>query len=168
MSPTFTVRHATPEDESGVSELLLASYPGLMRTAYDQAVLEPALPLITRANPALLSAGTYYLAVNDDGFAVGCGGWSRERPGSSEVQPEVAHIRHFATRPEWLGRGIGRALYRRCEEDARSSGARRFECQASLNAQGFYAALGFRPVGRIDVRIGPGPMLPSVLMQRAI
>jgi N-acetylglutamate synthase-like GNAT family acetyltransferase len=168
MSPTFTVRRATPEDESGVSELLLASYPGLMRTVYDQAILEAALPLITRANPALLSAGTYYLAVDENGFAVGCGGWSRERPGSSEVALELAHIRHFATRPEWLGRGIGRQLYRRCEEDARSSGVRRFECQASLNAEGFYAALGFRSVGRIEVRIGPGPMLPSVLMERTI
>jgi GNAT superfamily N-acetyltransferase len=168
MSLTFTVRRAMPEDESRVSELLLASYPGLMLTAYDQAILEAALPLITRANPALLSAGTYYLAVNDDDFAVGCGGWSWERPGSSEVKLELAHIRHFSTRPEWLGRGIGRQLYERCEEDARSSGVRRFECQASLNAEGFYAALGFRSVGRIEVRIGPGPMLPSVLMERAI
>ncbi len=168
MPPTFTVRRATPEDESRVSEVLLASYPGLMSTAYDQAILEGVLPLITRANPALLSAGTYYLAANDEGFAVGCGGWSRERPGTSEVTFALAHIRHFAIRPEWLRRGIGRELYERCEEDARSSGARRFECQASLNAEGFYAALGFRSVARIEVRIGPGPLLPSVLMERAI
>lgn len=168
MSPTFTVRRATPRDEPGVSELLLASYPGSMRTAYDQAILEATMPLITRANPALLSSGTYYLAVEDDDLAVGCGGWSRELPGRSETTPELAHIRHFATHPEWLGRGIGRALYRRCEEDARSSGVRRFECQASLNAQGFYAALGFRSVRRIELRIGPGPMLPSILMERQI
>ena len=82
--------------------------------------------------------------------------------------PELAHIRLFATRPEWLGRGIGRQLYGRCEEEARSSGVRRFECQASLNAEGFYAALGFRSVGRIEVRVGPGPLLPSVLMERSI
>ncbi|WP_428339213.1 GNAT family N-acetyltransferase [Mesorhizobium amorphae] len=94
-----------------------------MRTSYDPAVLDAALPLITRANPALLSAGTYYLAVDDIDIAVGGGGWSWERPGSSEVTPGLAHIRHFATRPEWLGRGVGSALYGRCEEDARWSGA---------------------------------------------
>ena len=168
MSPTFTVRRATPEDESRVSEVLLASYPSLMRKAYDQSILEAALPLITRANPALLLAGTYYFAINADGLAVGCGGWSWERPGTSEVTLELAHIRHFATRPEWLRRGIGRKLYGHCEEDARSSGVRRFECQASLNAEGFYAALGFRSVRRVEVRIGRGPLLPSVLMERAI
>ncbi|QND56776.1 GNAT family N-acetyltransferase [Mesorhizobium huakuii] len=168
MSATFTVRRATPQDEAGVSELLLASYPGLMRTAYDQAILEGALPLMTRANPALLSSGTFYLAVNGHDLAVGCGGWSRELPGSSEVTPGLAHIRHFATHPEWLRRGIGRELYRRCAEDGRSSSVRRFECQASLNAEGFYAALGFRTVRRIELRIGPGPMLPSILMERAI
>lgn len=167
MSSTFTVRRATPEDESGLNQLLLASYPGLMRAAYDETILDAALPLITRANPALLSAGTYYLAVNERDFAVGCGGWSWERPGSSEVKDELAHIRHFATHPEWLRRGVGHALYRRCEEDARSSGARRFECHASLNAEPFYSALGFRSMGRIEVRIGPGPMLPCILMERA-
>ncbi|OWK20382.1 hypothetical protein AJ88_30125 [Mesorhizobium amorphae CCBAU 01583] len=46
--------------------------------------------------------------------------------------------------------------------------ARRFECHASLNAEGFYSALGFRSMGRIEVRIGPGPMLPCILMERAI
>ena len=138
-----------------------------MRESHDPAVLDAALPLMTRANPVLLASGTYYLAESDAGLAVGCGGWSRERPGSGEVAPELAHIRHFATHPEWIGRGIERALYARCEQDARAAGIRRFECNASLNGEGFYAALGFAPVRPIELPMG-SVAVPAILMQRSI
>jgi len=164
----FTIRLTTIADESHVAELLRGSYPTLMRASHDPAVLDAALPMMTRANPVLLSSGTYYLAEAGDGLAVGCGGWTRERPGSGEVAPELAHIRHFATHPYWIGHGIGRALYRRCEEQARSAGIRRFECNASLNGEGFYAALGFAPLRRIELPMGPGVMVPAILMQRSI
>ena len=55
---------------------------------------------MTQANATLISARTYYLAVSDNGLVVGCGGWTRERPGSGEVEPALAHIRHFATHIE--------------------------------------------------------------------
>ena len=151
-----------------MSGLLEASYPTLMPPGYDAAVLAAALPLMTRANPALLSSGTYFLAESVDGLTVGCGGWTRERPGSGEVAPDLAHIRHFATHPEWIGRGVGRALYSRCAREARAAGARRLECYASLNAEGFYAALGFKSLERIEVPMGAGATLPSLLMARSI
>jgi GNAT superfamily N-acetyltransferase len=166
-SYAFTVRLTTIEDEARIGELLQASYPTLMCASHDAAVLDAALPFMTRANPVLLSSGTYYLAQNDEGLAVGCGGWSRERPGSGEVAPELAHIRHFATHPAWIGRGVGRALYARCEDDARAAGIRRFECNASLNGEVFYAALGFAPVRPIELAMG-SVMVPAILMQRSI
>ncbi len=168
MPADFTVRVATPEDEFAVSGLLGASYPVLMASSYDEAVLAAALTSMTRANPALLSARTYYVAETEDGLIVGCGGWTRERPGDGQVVPELAHIRHFATHPEWVGRGIGRRLYARCEEEARSIGVRRFECYSSLNAEGFYAAIGFRSIRRIEVPMGADLTFPSVLMKRSI
>ncbi len=126
------------------------------------------LPLIAKANPALLSSGTYYLAESDDSSAVGCGGWTHERPGSGEIENGLAHIRHFATHPGWVGRGIGRALYDGCQAEARASGAKRFECYASFNAEPFYAALGFKRVGPIDVKMPGGLIMPSIVMERAI
>ena len=163
----FVVRVATREDDARVSELLKASYPVLMASSYCEAVLAGALPLMTRANAMLLSAGTYYLAVSDNGSFVGCGGWTRERPGSGEVAPVLAHIRHFATHPDWIGRGIGRAIYVKCECEARSGGVQRFECYSSLNAEGFYATLGFHPIRQIALPMGQVE-LPSILMERLI
>ncbi len=169
MPSDFTVRVATPEDEPRVSELLRSCYPALLPKAYDEAILVMALPMMTRANPALLSSGTYYVAAAQEcGLLVGCGGWTRERPGTGEIEPGLAHIRHFATHPEWLGRGIGRAIYTQSEMDARANGTRRFECYASLNAEGFYEALGFRTLQYIDVAMGPQLKFPSVLMQRPV
>ncbi len=164
----FTVRVAMREDEAAVSALLAASYPVLMRADYDAAILAAALPRITRANPALLSSGSYYLAEIEGGAIVGCGGWTRERPGDGEVVPGLGHIRHFATHPDWVRRGVGCAIYRRCEAAARGAGLRRLQCYASLNGERFYAALGFRAVREIAVPMGRDLRFPSILMERPI
>ncbi len=164
----FSIRVATREDDSAVSELLKASYPVLMKASYDAAVLARALPLMTRANPALLSSGTYYLSETGDGRIAGCGGWTLEQPGSGEVTPGLAHIRHFATHPDLIGRGIGKATYAVCEADARKAGAWQYECYASLNAKGFYQSLGFNEVCQMEVVMGSELRFPSLLMRRVI
>ncbi len=168
MAADFTIRVAAPEDATAASELFAASYPQLMAPAYEPAVLAAALPAMIQANPALLATGTYFVAETGDGVIVGCGGWTREQPQTGEVKPGLGHIRHFGTHHEWVGRGIGRAIYERCEQQARSAGIQRFECCASLNAEGFYAAMGFKAVRRIEVAMPENAMLPAVLMKRPL
>jgi len=168
MKADYQVRVARPQDQVAVGVLLEASYPVLMGDSYDPAALTAALPAMTKANPVLLSSGRYYLAETGDGLAVGCGGWSRERPGKGDVEPGLAHLRHFATRPDWTGRGVGRAIYALCESAAQAESVTRFECFSSLNADGFYAALGFRLIERIELPFGPDCLLPSLWMERAI
>ena len=162
------IRPATPDDNASVTELLEASYPALMRNAYEAGALELALPLITKANPALLSSGTFYVAETEAGEVVGCGGWTWERPGTGKVSKGLAHIRHFATHPNHTGQGIGKAIYGLCEQEARSSGVSTFECYSSLNAEGFYAALGFERVKRIKVPMKRGFRFSSIQMMRDI
>jgi len=162
------VRPATPSDAAAVAAVLAASYPALMRGAYPADLLALTLPLIVSPNPALLASGTYYLAEAKSGEALGCGGWSTSAPGSRRREPGTAHIRHFATHPAWTGRGVGRAVYARCEEDARAAGIARFICYASLNGEPFYRALGFRPLRRIEVPMGGGLRFPAILMVREI
>lgn len=168
MAIDYRVRVAKPEDHEAVGVLLEASYPVLMRDSYDPAALAAALPAMTKANPVLLSSGLYYLAETGDGLAVGCGGWSFERPGKGDVASGLAHLRHFATHPDWTGRGVGRTIYALCETAARAESVNRFECFSSLNADGFYAALGFRLIERIELPFGPDCSLPSLWMGRAI
>jgi predicted N-acetyltransferase YhbS len=163
----LSIRVAAPDDTAAVTRVLEASYPVLLAGAYDAALLARTMKMLTRPHPKLLAGGTYFLA-EEEGEPVGCGGWSLWAPGSEKVEDGLAHLRHFAVVPAAVRRGVGRALYDRCERDARAAGARRFETQATLNGEPFYAALGFERVGPIDVPMGPGLDFPSILMRRAI
>jgi len=164
MGNKYSIRPATPEDEAAVSQLLQASYPVLMKAAYEEAVLAKALPLMTKANPVLLESGTFYLAETADGQIIGCGGWTKERPGSGEVVEDLAHIRHFAVHPDWTRHGVGRALFACCRDAAKKEGVERFECYASLNAEPFYRSVGLERLEPFEVPMGDGVAFLSIRM----
>ncbi len=155
--PLHKVRVATTADAVAVSEVLAASYGELLTADYDAAVLARALPLMSKANPVLLESGRYYVAETADGRIIGAGGWSVERPGSTEVIDGLAHVRHFATDPRWIGRGVATAILTRCSNDAAAAGARTMEAYSTLSAVNFYQALGFVTVGTFDVQSGAWP-----------
>jgi len=158
------IRTALIEDSESVSALLRVSYTALMRGAYEDTVLNAVLPAITIAQPALLQSGTYYVAETAKGAVVGCGGWTKERPGSGEVAPHLAHIRHFGVHPEWARQGVGRAIYTRCRDEAKVAGIEKLECYSSINGESFYTALGFERDRIIDVEMRNGIAFPSVRM----
>jgi N-acetylglutamate synthase-like GNAT family acetyltransferase len=123
---------------------------------------------MTKANTSLLASGTYFIAETKTQAVVGCGGWTHPKPGGGETAPGIGHIRHFATDAGWIGRGIGRSIYDRCASQARAAGMKSFECYSSLNAEAFYAALGFMAIDRIALPMGDGLFLPSLYMRRSI
>lgn len=163
----IVIRIATPDDFDALSELIAASYARLADGSYDAERLAVALPVMSRANPKLLSSGTYFVA-ELDGEPAGCGGWSLEKPGSGEIEEGVAHIRHFATHPSHLRKGIARLLLDRCFSEAVAAGAFRMKSQSTLPAETFYASAGFRSVGVIEVEFEPGISLPAVDMERKL
>ncbi|MBA1145887.1 GNAT family N-acetyltransferase [Ectothiorhodospiraceae bacterium WFHF3C12] len=138
-----------------------------MAEAYPAEVLKLALPAMTRANERLLRSGSFYLA-EGGGEVIGCGGWTAERPDDGAVEPGLAHIRHFSTRPDWGRRGVGRRIFEACMAQARGEGIRVFECYASLNAVAFYAALGFRALGERHIALTPKQHITSMQMVREL
>jgi N-acetylglutamate synthase-like GNAT family acetyltransferase len=116
---SYQIRTAKPSDLDAVSALLLTSYSTFLTARYDGDLLRHALPFITKAQPTLLASDTYYVAETGLGSLVGCGGWTAAHPKSGEIIEREAHIRHFATHPEWARRGVGTSLLDRCFSHAR-------------------------------------------------
>jgi N-acetylglutamate synthase-like GNAT family acetyltransferase len=164
---SWSLRVATPDDAAQVSALLDRSYGTIWVGHYDPDLIATVRPFVTRANPKLLASGTYFLAEAPDGLAVGCGGWTHEAPGTAALEDGVAHIRHFATDPDWLRLGIAAAMLRRCMAEAKASGAVTLFADSALCAEGFYGAFGFEVQGPTAPLINGHP-LSGVLMRLAL
>ncbi len=165
--PDTAIRPATLDDTDAVGEVLSRSYPALLAPHYDADLLSQALPLLTRANPRLIASGTYYVAAEEGGRLLGCGGWTRERPGTGEIVAGLGHLRHFAVEAAFAGLGIGKRLLAHSLAEARAQGIGAVECYATLGAEPFYRSAGFVTVKPIDVAMGP-LSFPSLLMTREL
>ncbi len=162
MTDTITIRKSRANDLAAADALFARSYPALLKKDYPPSVLVLCLPLISKAQPKLLSSGTYYVAETEDGRLVGAGGWSRRG------RSEVAQIRHVVTDQDFTRRGIGRTLMDHVFDTARVAGVRHLQCQSTRTAVPFYAACGFAELGPIEVSLAPGIGFPAVAMERSI
>jgi len=161
----MTLRLSDVGDADAVTALLNESYPALLAPDYSDDLLARALPLMCQANPALLASGTFYLVEDGASGLIGCGGWTAARPGSGEVTPDEGHIRHFATHPSTLRRGVASLIMRRCLDDARREGIRKLSCYSTRTAESFYQAHGFRTVGDFDIAFTAEISFPGKLME---
>jgi predicted N-acetyltransferase YhbS len=164
----ITIRVATAEDAEQVSAVLHASYATLLPAHYTPAEMAAMLPIIVKANPKLLTSGTYYVAV-EDGACLGCGGWTPAKYARvPDETPGMGAIRHFATHPDHVRRGVGSALYREAERTARLAGMNRFQCMAARGAERFYESLGFVVDGPFDLPVAEGVVMPSIRMFKTL
>jgi GNAT superfamily N-acetyltransferase len=164
MTLTVSLRRAAPADLAAVDRLLSRSYPRLLAADYPPSTLVLAVPRIARARPELLATGTYFLAESSDGQLLAAGGWTRAAPSGAGGLDQTGHVRHVATDPAVLRRGVGRALMTRVMQDARAAGMDWLDCMSTRTAVPFYTALGFRVVFPVDVPLAPGIVFPAVRM----
>ncbi|MGR3712325.1 MAG: GNAT family N-acetyltransferase [Shimia sp.] len=169
MTHPFFIRPAHLDDRDGVDQLLTRSYPDLLPQDYDATVLEAALPLITTAQTALLTSGTYFVAecVETDEI-VGAGGWTDFSPVRGIGDARQGHVRHVATRSDWLRRGVAKALIDVTLASAGAHGMSRLSCMSTHTARRFYQAMGFAERGEVELTLAPGVHFPAVQMQMAL
>jgi len=116
--------------------------------AYGRGALEAWARLGWQYRHQLLrDPGAFFVAASGE-RVVGVGGWSPDSLGQAD-----AWLRYVFVHPDWAGRGVGRMLAEAAEAAARAEGKSRFQVWSSLNAAGFYEALGYRRVrqGRLPV-----------------
>ena len=161
MAETIAIRPAVPGDLAALDALFARAYPKLLKADYPPSVLVTALPLISRAQPALLRTGTFHVAETADGALVGAGGWTA-RGGT------VGDVRHVVTDDRYQRRGIGRAILERVFEQAGAAGLTLLDCKSTHTAVPFYSALGFETVAPISVELRPGIHFPAIRMERRL
>jgi N-acetylglutamate synthase-like GNAT family acetyltransferase len=79
-----------------------------------------------------------------------------------------SELRAVFISPQAHGRGVGATLVRRLEARARELGVRNWSVMASLNAEAFYGALGFRVLSRTVWHHPNGFDLPCVKMEKVL
>jgi N-acetylglutamate synthase-like GNAT family acetyltransferase len=161
------IRSAGLDDQELVRSVLERSYPAGLADHYEPALLTRALPVLCAPSAELLNSTRYHLVLRE-AEAVACGGWSVDPPPQAQAAGKIAVIRRFAVVPELAGQGIGRSLFEHCLGEARAYGAERLLVRASLNAEPFYARLGFERLYPIDKPLAGGSALPCVLMEREL
>lgn len=163
----FTLRPATKQDIAAVDALLWRAYPRLLKPDYAPSTLVMALPLISRAQPDLITSGTYYL-IEENKILLGAGGWTLAAPGKGGITRGVGHIRHVVTDDRATRRGVGRRLLNHIIATATAQGLRRLRCFSTLTAEPFYAALGFTKTADISIPLAPGIDFPAIDMERPL
>ena len=171
MDDSLTLRLARPDDLMAVDGLLSRSYPRLLKADYPPSIMVTLVPLIARARPELLASGRYFIVADAAGRVLGAGGYSLSAPTARGVAPgtpqhALGHIRHVATDPDVIRRGIGRRLMQAIFAAAGADGVRHYECLSTRTAVPFYTALGFRVVGPVAVPLTPVLRFPAVRMVR--
>ena len=111
-----------------------------------------------------------FLVAEVDGSAAG---YAKIRPGAASHGVEgpgpVELVRLYVLR-EWLGRGVGQALMRRCLEEAREMGFQTIWLgvwERNQRAQAFYRKWDFKEVGEHIFRLGSDPQR-DIVMQRDV
>ena len=81
---------------------------------------------------------------------------------------ERSELRACYVSPMAARRGCGSALVREIERLAREGGLTRLELAGSINAEPFYAALGYTVRERSEVVLGNGLRMPAVSMWKGL
>jgi N-acetylglutamate synthase-like GNAT family acetyltransferase len=163
-----TVRTAGKADIAAIDALLARSYPALLKADYRPSVLVTALPLISRAQPALVTCGTYFVVQDTAGTICGAGGWTRHASQGGSGSTVIGNIRHVVTDHRKTRQGIGRHLMAHILSDAAAAGITGLDCLSTLTAVPFYRAMGFVEQGPREISLRAGIVFPSVAMHRAL
>jgi putative acetyltransferase len=158
VSETVTLRPVRAADLDAIAAMQEISIMALGAPIYGQDKARAWARLGYQFRHDLLGEGAFWVAEQEEQI-LGVGGWSPDG-----LEADLAWIRYLFVHPEAICRGIGRRLVERAERSASAAGRSRLRVWSSLNAVGFYRALGFLPERRARWPVRTGIELDYVLM----
>ncbi|MEM6466891.1 MAG: GNAT family N-acetyltransferase [Pseudomonadota bacterium] len=157
------IQTATRRHIPQIEALLSKSYTRLLARDYPPSIMVTAVPQISKAQPALIASGRYFMAVRD-GRLLAVGGWSPANQHRVEGDPALGHVRHFATDPDATRQGAAGALLSFCQIQAKEAGLAGLNCMSTRTAVPFYKAFGFEALGEQEITLGAGVVFPAERM----
>ncbi len=150
MSDDIRIRRARPDEAPALTEFVMRSKA---HWGYDEAFMEACRPELT-VQPWRIETGEIWIA--DAGGSVA---------GVVEVQFEADRAEVFLcfVDPSTMGRGVGRALWAKAEEIARSNGHDEIGVDSDPYAEGFYRKMGAVRVGEAPSGSIRGRVLPRLV-----
>jgi GNAT superfamily N-acetyltransferase len=177
---SFELRVATMDDVPALHRLIERSVNGLQAGEYTEAQRKGALGHTLGLDTQLVKDGTYFVAhpTGRPEVIAASGGWSYRSTtfgsdGAAERNATVldpardaAKIRAIFVDPELARRGLGSLVLAHCEAAAVAAGFKSFVMGSTLTGVPLYTLKGYREVGRIEVPLPNGEVLPIVSMQK--
>ena len=157
----IVIRPFRPGEERAFLEIHGRSVRGLASTHYGQEVVDAWAPRSTDEQVRRFLEnvdGEIRLLAESDGEPVGLGA----------LVLTAAELRACYVVPEAARKGVGTALVREIERIAKESGLQQLELLASVNAEPFYAALGYQAVERTQHRLRAGITMDAVKMSKRL
>ncbi len=175
--PGLHLRRATVDD-LGALDALMDRAIGQLQTGFLDDTQVAASRTVMGLDRQLVADGCYFV-VEEDGRAVGCGGWSfratryggDHSPGRDirrlDPATEAANVRAMYTDPDHARRGVGRMVLAAAEGAARDAGFSTVQLVATLSGEPLYTACGYAAVERFDDDRAAVPV-PLVTMRKAL
>lgn len=155
------VRHLNIDDLAAVRYVLTTAVAGAAPNHYAPAEVKAFREFVCSARYADLLLGNPSYTAWIDNELVGTAAWSPDEPPSP-----TARILAVFVQPMFAGDGIGRMLVERIENEAHAAGYRALNLSATLNAAGFFDALGYWVTGEGGWALPSGCEIPVVFMRK--
>jgi GNAT superfamily N-acetyltransferase len=158
---SFFVRRAQRNDAEGLASAERDALQSLFADSYPPDLLEAWAQRVTAESfrTAMDVGESYFVAIPQPHSRVILGLSSVRVVRDAFAVP--VYVRQTAAR-----QGVGRALHRLAEYEARARGATSLTIPAYLPGSFFYAALGYCEVGATTVRVSPTHHVACVTMQK--
>jgi N-acetylglutamate synthase-like GNAT family acetyltransferase len=175
----YFIRKADLDDCAEIEKLIALSARKLSINDYSREQMEGALQGAFGVDTQLIRDGTYFVAESIQSI-IGCGGWSRRKTlfggdkrterDPAELNPKLdsAKIRAFFIHPDYARMGISRAIYERCESEARLYGFQSLELISTIPGIKFYISCGFRGLKQIEYKMPSGVIINFLPMKKIL